>query len=258
MITSAQNAKIQEVRRLTAKKKERDAAGRYVLEGIRLCEEALNYASDCCYVLYAEPLSERGRRLVRHFSDAGTETEEISPRLMESIAATDGPQGVLAVMTMQPLPLPKRSDFVIIADGIQDPGNLGTLFRTAAAAGADGLLLMPGCADVFSPKVIRSAMGTHFRMPFTHKNWEQAETFLHREQNLQVFVADSDGGISCWETDFTRPCGLIIGSEGNGPCDAALTLADARVLIPMPGAIESLNASIAAGILIFEAVRQRS
>lgn len=258
MITSAQNKKIQEVRRLSGKRKEREASGLYIAEGIRLVEEALPYAEDCVYLLYSTPLSSRAEALVRGFTDAGVSAEEVTPQLMDSIAGTDSPQGVLAVMRMAPLPLPEKADFVVIADGIQDPGNLGTLFRTAAAAGADALLLMPGCADEFSPKVIRSGMGTHFRLPFARMDWEQAGEWLHSFPGLQILAADSDGGVSCWKTDLRRPTALIIGSEANGPCDRALALSDARILIPMPGQIESLNAGIAAGILIFEVVRQRS
>ena len=258
MITSAQNQKIQLVRRLTAKRKEREAAGSYIAEGIRLAEEALKYASDCEFLLWSAPLSPRAEALVRGFTEAGTAVEEIDPRLMDSIAGTDSPQGVLAVMRMRRLPLPESADFVIIADGVRDPGNLGTLFRTAAAAKADAVLLMPGCADEFSPKVIRSGMGTHFRLPILKTDWDRAEKWLRSLPGMRILAADSDGGISCWETDLRGPAAIIIGSEGNGPCDRALELADARILIPMPGEIESLNAGIAAGILIFEVVRQRS
>ena len=258
MITSAQNKRIQEVRRLGSKRKEREAAGLYIAEGIRLVEEALSHTEDCTYLLWCAPLSLRAEKLVKGFEDAGVSVEEITPQLMESIAGTDSPQGVLAVMRMRPLPLPEKADFVVIADGIQDPGNLGTLFRTAAAAGVDALLLMPGCADEFSPKVIRSGMGTHFRLPFARMDWETAESRLHSLPKMQILAADSDGGISCWKTDLRKPTALIIGSEANGPCDKALSAADARILIPMPGEIESLNAGIAAGILIFEVVRQRN
>ena len=257
MITSAQNAKIKEVRLLTAKKKDRESAQRYVAEGIRLVEEALAHADDCCYLLWSAPLSERAAKLVRAFEAAGTQVEEIEPRLMESISDTDAPQGVLAVMRMNPLPLPKQADFIIVADGIHDPGNLGTLFRTAAAANADALLLMPGCADAFSPKVIRSGMGTHFRLPFARMDWDAAEKYLRAMPGMRVFAADIVNAVSCWQTDFRQPTALVIGSEAEGPCDRALDVADGSVLIPMPGEIESLNAGIAAGILIFEVVRQR-
>ena len=257
MITSAQNQRIQQVRRLGSKRKERETAGLYIAEGIRLVEEALPHAADCAYLLYSAPLSPRAEALVRAFSEAGTAVDEITPQLMESIAGTDSPQGVVAVMRMDPLPLPQKADFVIAADGIQDPGNLGTLFRTAAAAGADALLLMPGCADEYSPKVIRSGMGTHFRLPSARMDWDEAEKWLRSFPDMQILAADSDGGISCWKSDLRRPTALIIGSEANGPCSRALTLSDARILIPMPGQIESLNAGIAAGILIFEVVRQR-
>ncbi len=257
MITSAQNAKIREVRLLTAKKKERETARRYVTEGIRLVEEALAHAEDCCYLLWSAPLSTRAEKLVRAFEAAGTHVEEIEPRLMESISDTDAPQGVLAVMRMNPLPLPKQADFVIVADGIHDPGNLGTLFRTAAAANADALLLMPGCADEFSPKVVRSGMGTHFRLPSARMDWDAAEKYLRSMPGMRIFAADIVNAVSCWQTDLRQPSALVIGSEAEGPCERALSASDGSILIPMPGEIESLNAGIAAGILIFEAVRQR-
>lgn len=258
MITSAQNSKIQQVRRLAAKRREREAAALYIAEGIRLVEEAALHTADCEYLLWCGPLSARAEALVRNFTEKGVPAEEIDPRLMESIAGTDSPQGVLAVMRMRPLPLPDSADFVILADGIQDPGNLGTLFRTAAAAGADAVLLMPGCADEFSPKVIRSGMGTHFRLPVIRMEWDAAGKWLRSLPGMRILAADSDGGIPCWKTDMTGPTALVIGSEANGPCDRALELADARVLIPMPGQVESLNAAVAAGILIFETVRQRN
>lgn len=257
MITSAQNKKIQEVRRLVSKRKEREAAGLYIAEGIRLVEEGLAHAEDCAYLLWCAPLTDRAESLVKSFADAGVSVEEITPQLMGSIAGTESPQGVLAVMKMSPLPLPGKADFIVIADGIQDPGNLGTLFRTAAAAGADAVLLMPGCADEYSPKVIRSGMGTHFRLPFVRMDWDACEKWLRSFPDMRILAADSDGGVSCWETDLRVPTALIIGSEANGPCGRALALSDARILIPMPGKIESLNAGIAAGILIFEVVRQR-
>ena len=257
MITSAQNQKIREIRKLAAKRKERESSGRYIIEGVRLTEEALNWHKDCCYLLYTEPLPSRAEKLVEAFREKGVSAEAVTPQLMDSIAGTDSPQGVLAVMRMDPLPLPDNPDFLVIADGIQDPGNLGTLFRTAAAAGAEGVLLMPGCADVYNPKVIRSGMGTHFRLPFQQMDWESAEKYLRSVPGMRVLAADSDGGIACWDTDLRGPTALIIGSEANGPCDEALAAADARILIPMPGRVESLNAGIAAGILIFEVVRQR-
>ena len=257
MITSAQNQKIQEVRKLAAKRKEREASGRYIIEGVRLVEEALGRADDCCYLLYSEPLTARAEKLVRDFRKKGVSVEEITPQLMDSIAGTESPQGVLAVMRAVSLPIPEKPDFLLIADGLQDPGNLGTLFRTAAAAGADGVLLMPGCADVYNPKVIRSGMGTHFRLPIRQMEWDEAEAYLRAVPGMRILAADLDGAVSCWKTDLRGPVALIIGSEGNGPCDRALSLADGRILIPMPGAVESLNAGIAAGILIFEVVRQR-
>lgn len=258
MITSAQNSKVQLTRKLINSRKDREQNQCYVVEGVRLVEEAARTAKDCRFALFSEPASERTRTILKSFTDAGVETEEIKADLMSSISDTGTPQGLLAVMNRCVTALPEAPNFIVIADGIHDPGNLGTLFRTASAAKADALLLMPGCADEYSPKVLRSGMGAHFNLPFIHMDWDRVEIYLSANPKIQCLAADSDGGISCWKTDLTRPTALIIGSEADGPCEEALRLSDARVLIPMPGTAESLNAGVAAGILIFEVVRQRA
>lgn len=116
---------------------------------------------------------------------------------------------------------------------------------------------MPGCADEFSPKVVRSGMGTHFRLPSARMDWDAAEKYLRSMPGMRIFAADIVNAVSCWQTDLRQPTALVIGSEAEGPCERALSASDGSILIPMPGEIESLNAGIAAGILIFEAVRQR-
>jgi len=258
MITSNQNPKIQQIRKLIAQKKERDESGCYVLEGVRLIEEAMRKKENCRLLLYTDPLSPRSEALVRSFVDQGVEAEEIAAQLMKTISDTESPQGVLAVMEMTKPILPVKLDFIIILDAIRDPGNLGTMIRTAAAAAVDVLILAPGCADPYSPKVLRSAMGTHFMIPVVQMDWDEIAAKIKTIPDLQILASMMDNGKSCWDYDLCKPTALIIGSEANGISRTAQDISDGNIFIPMPGNIESLNAVMAASILIFEAVRQRS
>jgi TrmH family RNA methyltransferase len=171
----------------------------------------------------------------------------------------------MAVLPMGRLPLPEQRDFVLIADNLRDPGNLGTLLRTAAAAGVQAVLLSPGTTDAFAPKVLRAGMGAHFRLPIFALPWEEMRAVCKPVQHasstsgasLQIFLAESSQGSACWDLDLRRPLALMVGSEAEGASPEARGMADTFIMIPMPGRSESLNAAIAAGILMFEIVRQR-
>ena len=256
MITSAQNPKIQRVRALLEKRKQRDAEQAFVVEGVRLVEEAQLSGWQPQIVLFDERLSDRGQVVVRGFAQAGVETVEIPARLMETISGTDAPQGLLAVFPQRQPVLPRVLDFVLIADNIRDPGNLGTLLRTAAAAGAQAALLSPGTTDAFAPKVLRSGMGAHFRLPVLHLDWDAIRLTCARH-SLRIYIAEAAEGSVCWDLDLKQPVALIIGSEAEGASPEASALAQQAITIPMPGRFESLNAAVAASILLFEVVRQR-
>lgn len=259
MITSAQNSRIQWVRALLARRQDREKDGVFVIEGVRLVEEALNSSLHPRLVLFSSQLSTRGRRLVAAFAEMGVDVEEITPHLMDSLADTGTPQGVLAVLPFPQARPPSGLNFVVIADTLRDPGNLGTLLRTAAAAGAQAVFLAPGTVDAFSPKVLRAGMGAQLRMPVLTMDWPQIRQALKDQQNppLQVLLAEASQGLPPWQIDLRRPTALVIGGEAEGACEQARALADHLVAIPMPGKSESLNAAVAAGILIFEVVRQR-
>ncbi len=258
-ITSATNPKIQRIRALLEQSKVRRAENAFVIEGVRLMEEAARAAWQAESVFFTDQLSQRGIDLLHSFAAAGAELYEIPAHLMEQIAGTESPQGILGVFQQRTLPLPNPLNFVLIADGLRDPGNLGTLLRTAAAAGAQAVLLAPGCAGAFAPKVLRGGMGAHFQMPILHKNWDEIRA-LCKEQSqpaLTLYMAEMQNAQECWQCDFTRPLALVIGAEAEGATPEARALIDESICIPMPGKSESLNAAIAAGILLFEVVRQR-
>lgn len=255
MITSNQNLKVKLVRALMGRSKERREAGAFVVEGVRLFEEVVKAKWPIQFVLFDEMLSERGKSKVEGLRSKGVEVEEVSPSVMKSISETDAPQGVLAVVEHYQLPIPNPLNFILIPDQIRDPGNLGTLLRSAAATGAQAVLIPPETTDAFAPKVVRAGMGAHFRLPIRVMSWEEIAEFV-RLEGLKVLIADMDG-VSCWETDLRQPIVLVIGSEADGASESARNLADGKIRIPMSGEVESLNAGVAGSVLMFEVQRQR-
>jgi TrmH family RNA methyltransferase len=255
MITSSQNQKLKLARALQGRPRERYEQGAFLAEGVRLVEEAANRHWGFRFVLYDETLSERGTSLVESLKLRGVECEEVSPSLMKSLSDIETSQGILAVLDLLPVPYPVFLTFLLIPDQIRDPGNLGTLIRTAAAAGVQVVLLPPETTDAFAPKVVRAGMGAHFHLPIHAMTWNEIERVC-RQARLQVFLADM-GGTSCWTTDLRPPLALIVGGEAQGASREAQKLANARLSIPMPGGAESLNAGVAGAILMFEVCRQR-
>lgn len=256
MITSSQNSKIKLVRALLGRAKERREANAFVVEGVRLVEEAETRDWRLQFALYDGSLSQRGKMIIDRLISRGIEVEEISESLMKSMSDTDHPQGILAVLEIISLPISSLLNFVLIPDQIRDPGNLGTLLRSAAATGVQAVLLPPETTDAFAPKVVRSGMGAHFRLPIRSMTWEEIEQIC-KSANLQMYIADMDG-ISCWKTDLRQPVALVVGSEAEGASAEARKLATQKISIPMAGSVESLNAGVAGSVLMFEVVRQRS
>lgn len=255
MITSSQNPKLKLVRSLLSHSKERRQAGAFVAEGVRLVEEALSANWPIRFALYAEGISERGKALVEKLQAADVDVEEVAPNLLKSLSDTETSQGLLAVLHESRLPIPDSPDFLLVPDSIRDPGNLGTLIRTAAAAGVQAVLLPPATTDAFAPKVVRAGMGAHFRLPIRPLGWDELRARL---RGLNVYLADVHAALSYWQADFSAPLALIVGGEAEGASPQARKLASATVSIPMPGEAESLNAAAAGAVLMFEIVRQRS
>jgi TrmH family RNA methyltransferase len=254
MITSVHNSKIQLVRSLLGRPIERRTAKAFVAEGVRLVEEAWAADWPFRFVLFGETLSERGQELVKRVEAKGFEVEKVTDTLLNSISETETSQGILAVLDYSPLAIPADLSFVLILDSIRDPGNLGTLLRTAAATGVQAIFLPPETTDAFAPKVVRAGMGAHFRLPILSLTWGEIRSRTH---DLKIYLAEMEGATSCWEADFRTPLALIVGSEAEGASPAARELANQSICIPMPGETESLNAAVAGAILMFEVVRQR-
>ncbi len=257
MITSPHNPRLKLIRALAGKPKERREAGAFLAEGVRLVEEALASGWPFLFVLFSAEISNRGKKLIEELIANGVGVEEVLPNILRSAGETESSQGVVAV-----LKLPEsnclasgRLNFALIPDQIRDPGNLGTLIRSAAAAGAQVVFIPPETTDPFGPKVVRAGMGAHFRIKICSLGWDEIQTRL---SGLTIFLAGAEGQIACWEANFRSPLALIVGGEADGASEPAKALANFVVNIPMPGKIESLNAGVAGAVLLFEVVRQRS
>ena len=233
--------------------KERREANAFVVEGVRLVEEAFKAGWKFQFVLYSHGLSERGNHILEQIKSTQIETDEVAGDLLQKLSDTENPQGILAVLDLEPIPLPETLNFILIPDQLRDPGNLGTLLRTAAATGVQAVLLPPETTDAFAPKVVRAGMGAHFRMPIHSLSWEEIKSLTY---DAQILIADMDG-TPCWQADLHKAVALIIGSEAEGASNEAQRLAHGKISIPMSGNIESLNAGVAGSVLMFEVVRQR-
>ncbi|MDH7487619.1 MAG: RNA methyltransferase [Anaerolineae bacterium] len=256
MITSPANEKVKYARALR-QRRQRAREGRFLIEGVRLLEEAMRAGCIPALLFFQPEQAEdpRAQALLARARAAGTPCYAVSEPVLRSLSETVTPQPLVAVVP-QPRPqLPALASLVLVVDRLRDPGNLGTILRTAAAAGVDAVLLGPGTVDVYSPKVVRAGMGAHFRLPLAvGVKWPQIAERLH---GLNVWLADARGEQVYDAVDWRKPAALIIGGEAAGASDEAAALAQGRLRIPMHGDTESLNAAVAAAVILFEAARQR-
>ena len=290
-ITSTGNKLIREVRDLEKKARARRESGLFIAEGERLCSEipaayierifvaddydgrlpefagevshdvqnakmraeaGANAAQASSHPLQPSDIS--GQR--KHAPQRAPKIFQVPRELMEHMSDTKNSQGILAVVRQKKYTeLP--GDFFLILDTLQDPGNMGTIFRTAEAAGVDGILMNRDCVDVYSPKVVRATMGAMFRMPFIVSDDLSAEIRRMKSEGVQVYAAHLRGTKNHWDFDYRQPTAFMIGNEGNGLQDAIADLADTYLRIPMMGHTESLNAGVAASVLMYETLRQR-
>ncbi len=253
MITSTQNQRIKGVRSL-ARRRVRQREGRFVVEGTRLAGEVVRAGIRPALVLYTEAwaATPEARRLLPSLSTAEEGAWLVSEAVFSSCADTETPQGVLAVVPF--VPLQPRPGLILVLDGLRDPGNLGTILRSAEAAGVGQVVLAPGTVDLYNPKVVRGAMGAHFRLPVAHLDWP---AIAGQVAGRAVWLADAGGEVAYDRVDWTHPSALIVGGEAAGAGEEAAALATGQVQIPMSGGAESLNAAMAATVILFEAARQR-
>jgi RNA methyltransferase, TrmH family len=255
VITSLSNPKVKLVRSLS-RRRARYAAQQFVAEGVRLIEDVVGAGIAPALVLYAERVDEepRGHLLLERLRAATTEVLAASDPVMQAASSTETPQGIAAVVPFITLPLPTPPQFALILDAVRDPGNVGAILRSARAAGVDSIFFAPGTADPYNEKVVRAAMGTHFRVPLRVSRWEDIEAAL--DGKARVFLADARGEMEYTRVDWARPIAVIVGGEAEGASEAAKKIAATRVSIPMRGGVESLNAAMAATVMLFEAAKK--
>jgi RNA methyltransferase, TrmH family len=281
LLTSPDNDKVRFLRHLQ-NKKDRYAASHFLVEGVRLVDEALNAPSPPLYTLYdSDALSntDAGRRLLMRLIELVEDKKGVFPataRIMESISDTVTTQGVAAAV---PFVTWEASAFAearlhVILDELQDPGNLGTIMRSAGGAGSTAVWLTEDSVDLYAPKVVRAGMGAHFRVPTAHSlNWPALQERLKALGVEQILLAEGEADaesntrprktlnlpeLTYYEVDWKKPSAVIVGNEAHGLSAEAWQAATAVLRIPMPGGAESLNAAVAASLIIFEALRQRT
>lgn len=257
-ITSTRNDRVKLARALQTQTKARRREGKIVLEGVRLLADALSRDLLPEFVLYVPDeatLNRQAFRMFRDLHDLGVPCLTVTPDVMQHVSDLDTPPGVLAVFARPELPVPENPSFVLALDGMSNPGNMGSVLRTAAAAGVDLVLLTPGTVDPFNPKVVRGGMGAQFRLPLLEADWH---TIALEYGQLYAYLADAAGEMAYDVVDWLRPSLIIIGSEAHGPGQKARHIAGRTISIPMAAATESLNAAVAAGIILYEVRRQRT
>ncbi len=259
-ITSLHNERVKLIRALQTQGKARRKEGRIALEGVRLVEDAILSGARPDFVLYTpaaltDTADQPESRLLLKLRERDIPCLETTPEIMAHASDTESPQGIIAVVPMPDLAVPPDPTLALILDGIADPGNMGTILRTAAAAGVDVVVLAPHCVDPFNPKVLRSGMGAHFRVPLARKSWQQISEDY---SSLALYLAEAGRDLPYYRVDWARPSAVIIGGEARGVDPRARQLAPTAIAIPMSKSVESLNAAMATAVILFEVRRQRA
>ena len=256
MITSTANPQVKNLIQLVKKAKVRNEQRLFVVEGIRMFREIPEGWLDRIYVSEHFMEEESHVKVLQ-----GKNYEVLANHVFESVSDTKTPQGILCLVKMPDYTLeeviPKENAHLLILESIQDPGNLGTMFRTGEGAGISGIIMNRTTVDVFNPKTIRSTMGSIYRVPFFITKDLAGTISSLKEQQVNVYAAHLKGTLSYDEPDYKKKTAFLIGNEGNGLSDEIADLADTYIKIPMQGQVESLNAAISASLLMYETGRQR-
>jgi len=253
-VTSRENS-IYKLIKTLSQKKVRESSRLFLIEGTRLVEEANNKGIKIKYLIIDETVKNVPK------INQGCQVLRLPNNLFREISDTVSPQGVIAVAEQIEISLADIilgvNPLVVVLNGLQDPGNLGTIIRTSAAAGAAAVLLTEGTVDLYNPKVIRSTMGSLFQVPIINGLDDNEAVEWLNHHSINIMVADLDGEEYYYSANLKESFALVIGNENRGPNDIWKKAAYKKVKIPILGSTESLNASVAAGIILYDAVRQR-
>ncbi len=258
-ITSAQNPKIKRLLQLQQKSSERRKAGLFVVEGIREVERCVEKGYEIDTIFYLnKPMAENVSGIIE--KNKGIKLFEVSPTIYEKIAYRGSTEGVIAEVktrdkTLNDLNL-SENPLVVVLESVEKPGNLGAILRSADAAGADALIVCDPLTDLYNPNLIRNSTGAIFSVPCVACTSEECIKFL-KENNIQILTAQLQDSELYYDTDMKRGTAIVMGTEATGLTDIWRKAADAHIRIPMLGITDSLNVSVSAAILLYEAVRQR-
>jgi RNA methyltransferase, TrmH family len=258
------NPKLKLVKNLLEKRSARRKEGKFVVEGPHLVEEALLRSFGASegkqgnlldFIVYCEKLP-----IVKKLEEAGLHSIKLSPEQFAELSGVETPQGVLGVVRQLGCQfrdvIREDKTLIVFCMGVQDPGNLGTIIRSADAFGASGVILSKGTVDLYNPKVVRSTMGSLFHLPIVMTE-DERETIEHlRQKNVKIVATTLSARKNCYDADLTQSLAILVGNEGAGLGPESVALADEEIMIPMAGRAESLNVGISTAVLLYEALRQ--
>lgn len=257
MLTSLQNPLVKQLRKLH-RSPERRQQQVFLLEGTHLLEAAQLADRPLITVCSTPDWQAHHPDLWTWATQTAQRTEVVSPEVLRAIATTVEPDGVVATMARSSTPAPQFSQLGLALETIQDPGNLGTMIRTTAAVGADGILLSADSVDLDHPKVLRSSAGLWFQVPIAAVSDLASEIRHYQQQGMQVVATLPTATETYWQVDFCQPTLILLGNEGSGLSTELSALADRQVTIPQNPGVESLNVAIVAALMLYEARRQRT
>ncbi|OGV49157.1 MAG: rRNA methyltransferase [Lentisphaerae bacterium GWF2_44_16] len=260
-IESLQNQKVKYAFALR-ERRDREREKKTILEGYRELSRALEFGMKLeeCFYCPEMFLGENEFFLLEKLKTAGTEITEVSPQVLRKLAYRDRPEGLIAIASMREHSLdkiqPVKNGLYIIAEAVEKPGNLGSILRSADAAGADALIVCDKCTDIYNPNVIRASTGALFTVPLAEASKEETALWL-KNNNVKLLAASPHAEKFYTDVDMTGAVALMVGAEQYGLSDFWMRNADIQVQIPMLGKIDSLNVATAATIILYEAARQR-
>jgi len=236
---------------------------KFIIEGSLMVSEALqyNWPAEQIICTHAWQISSRGSLVQELANAAGIEIVQVSQEVFKKLSATETPQGVLAVLKRREKELDQLAfenpTLIVLVDGVQDPGNVGTIIRSADASGAQGVILLKGTADLYNPKTLRATMGSLFHIPVIEAESIGRVQCFATTAGMQIIAGSPSAKQTIISCNFKAPTIVAVGSESEGCSEELLSICDHIVKIPMPGLAESLNAAVAVSIILYEAIRQR-
>ncbi|WP_221372246.1 TrmH family RNA methyltransferase [Clostridium perfringens] len=251
-IESKNNNLFKEIKKLK-EKKHRIKSNKYLIEGLRFVEEAIKSKVSIDSIIFTESFKEKNPDLFLKIND-NIKLIKMNEALLKQLCSTENPQGIVGVINMQNKEL-KSGELVVLVDKVQDPGNMGTIIRTAHAAGAAGIVMTKGTVDIYNDKTLRSTMGSIFYIPIVEDDSLDFVKSLKKE-GYKLVVSSLQGKNNFFEENLQGKVMIAVGNEGNGVSDEVYDIADIKVKIPMPGEAESLNVAVATSIMIYEKIRQ--